>query len=131
MRIRDHVLALVALTLTVSCSTRGRTYEIDESIQRPSEQPLLDIARAVKEFSGYYCEDGNFVVGLVRLDAAIKQAVTDRLEPGIAAYCGATSTLVFVMKKYSFLSLRAWRDTINLEYFEIDGAVSLGIRYTE
>lgn len=144
---RSEGLALLSL-LCVACGDifddeQGRTgrttlaYAINTSVARPSEEPLLAIAQKAESFAGYYCEDGDLFVGTTApLGTPEAKLVASLVEAtAVASLCYNRSfpakvpQVLLVNKKYNFLSLRTFRDTIVDDFFEIDGANSVGIDY--
>src|SRR5262245_6124265 len=130
-------IVAIALVGVPACSgfsdldsnTSSVTYALNTTIKRPEEDPLLALAAKVGAFAGYYCEDGDVVVGLAGTDDATSKsvltaAIADDDTPS-ACYnrdIGARTPQVrFVQKKYSFLTLRSWRDTIGDAFFDGGG----------
>lgn len=105
---------------------------------RPSEDLLLSIATVSPEFSGYYCDSGDLIVGAVTSPAdpasiALQQLVADK---NVEYQChnrdfpNHDPEIVLTQKKYSFVELRGFRDSIQDSYFDnVSGATMLGIDY--
>ena len=143
-RLVGHVAnPAVALTIVLaSCRpdvepTASASYAITTAVIRPAEDPLLAISNQSPTFAGYYCEQGDLIVGST---AAITDSSTDNLSTivastGVAKYCRSrfavdkTPNVVPVQMKYSFLSLRKWRDAIGDQFRELAGARGLSIDY--
>ncbi len=118
-------------------ATRVASYAIDTSIRRPSEERLLKISQKVDSFAGYYCSNGDLVIGLAApIDQSLKDSVLQLPElVGVSTACYNRSVglrvpqITFVAQKYNFLSLRTWRDSITHDYLEINGSHSIGIDF--
>lgn len=111
---------------------------IDRTIERPAEQPILELAQKIDGLAGWYCENGDLVVGMAgpvqpaRDDEAIR--LIEAMDVASACHNRAfpkhEPKVVIARKTYSFLQLRAWRDAIWDDYFSTDGATGLGLNYT-
>lgn len=82
-------LALVACNDDVTTNTSIAPLSVNTSILRPSEDPLLALAAQAPTFSGYYCENGDLIVGTTSPPSdpaaeALRQSV---IGTGVAFYC--------------------------------------------
>lgn len=111
---------------------------ITTPIARPAEEPMLEIAQQVAGFAGYYCENGDLVVGMAGPPQPAQDALAIQLVTAadVARACHTRALPMHVpqvtiaRKKHSFFQLRAWRDSIVQSFFGTDGAIGIGINYT-
>lgn len=139
------LISLTTLAIVASsCSTESLEYaqlsqgsfEIDTTVPRHSEEPLLALARSEGSVGGYYCEEGDLVVVVARpLTPTDEIRFLELVDPQTLSACRVRAnptrvpSLVVRQKKYSFLALRSWRDALVDEFFEIDGAQAIGLDY--
>jgi hypothetical protein len=113
-------------------------YLIDTSVQRPGEDEILAIAQEVESFAGYYCANGDLVVAVTASATSSDRARIAEIvsELGVLNMCYSRSVgphvpeVIFEQKRYNFLTLRTWRDSINTLILQQPGAHSIGIRYS-
>jgi hypothetical protein len=119
-------------------SVSEHTLSIDKSISRPSEDVPLYIAENSNGFAGYYCSDGDLWVGLVQGTTAANAAMVINLvnSSGAAFYCHNRNfpnhepQIKTIDKKYSFMQLRSWRDSVGSDFFKAQNGRRIGINYT-
>lgn len=118
--------------------TRTISSSIGPSIARPAEEPLFELAQQLQGFAGYYCENGNLVVGMAGPVKPDQDAVAIEMvsAAGVASGCYNRALpmhvpqIVIARKEHSFLTLRNWRDAIWADFFATDGAIGIGINYS-
>lgn len=109
--------------------------DVEKSIQRPAEAKHVQIGEQNAHFAGYYCEDGNLLVGVTASATSSDVAEIVSLVKGTGAsfYCRTRRypdhepQIVTVTKPYSFMQLRTWRDDLVANYDTNHEVHSIGI----
>jgi len=112
-------------------------YDIDTSLQRPSEDAFLQISQQFRFFAGFYCHAGNLLVGYTQsLNSQDALSLVSSIEAsGANLYCftreipNHVPEVVLVPARYSFLALRSWRDTLTRRFLRLPNARGIGINY--
>ena len=99
---------------------------------------MLELAGKIDGFAGLYCENADLVLALAGPEQPNEDALSLKIvsDLDIASSCYNRNfplkipRVVIARKRYSFLTLRAWRDTIVTDFVKTAGALSIGINYT-
>jgi hypothetical protein len=136
----SFVLGVVAAACEPNLELRTtEQFVVDRSVVRTSEEFPLEISEKYPTFAGYYCAEGDLVVGVTAQasDADVASIAALVRAKGVPFYCHHRAipnhepTIVTATKQYSFLELRAWRDSIRSDFFATDGALGIAMDYAK